>query len=376
MACTIEEPDEDGRDPTAWSNVDARGLLEQASPVERDLVAAGLARLADNALAAYVLSASAACDPSRVEAARRVRDSERSACIALRAALKDMAWLEGATFSKRGATRTRRGFCVLFFSRTRKPRPYEFRRHPQGLRWRGRRRAPRRLRANLGATPVDASTPSPRDRPGGRGLASTTRYCSHFRACPGVERTGRDMRTWPCLRKAWSASSVDANSAAAWPPRFRSVTPYGRQRERPGTLGARHRQYHTINSRSTACSPRPAWPWAGRSFWGFGLSSLRGSFLNLGSFFSSTAFNAVAASANSSTPMPLNLPVSLSSIHLIRNISPASAKCALIASSSIAQAKFVQKTLLTSSPFDGVGGASFGVSSAAAAAALASFFAF
>ena len=94
MACTIEEPDEDGRDPAAWSNVDARGLLAQASDVERDLVAAGLARLADNALAAYVLSASAACDPSRVEAARRVRDSERSACIALRAALKDLAWLE------------------------------------------------------------------------------------------------------------------------------------------------------------------------------------------------------------------------------------------------------------------------------------------
>ena len=93
MACTIEEPDEDGRDPTAWSNVDARGLLAQASPVERDLVAAGLARLADKALAAYVLSASADCDPSRVEAARRVRDSERSACIALRAALKDVAWL-------------------------------------------------------------------------------------------------------------------------------------------------------------------------------------------------------------------------------------------------------------------------------------------
>jgi hypothetical protein len=93
MACTIEEPDEDGRDPAAWSNVDARGLLAQASDVERDLVAAGLARLADNALAAYVLSASAECDPSRVEAARRVRDSERSACIALRAALKDLAWL-------------------------------------------------------------------------------------------------------------------------------------------------------------------------------------------------------------------------------------------------------------------------------------------
>ena len=93
MACTIEESDEDGRDPAAWANVDARGLLEQASDVERDLVAAGLARLADNALAAYVLSASADCDPSRVEAARRVRDSERSACIALRAALKDLAWL-------------------------------------------------------------------------------------------------------------------------------------------------------------------------------------------------------------------------------------------------------------------------------------------
>ena len=93
MACTIEEPDEDGRDPAAWSNVDARGLLAQASPVERDLVAQCLARLADTALAAYVLSASAECDPSRVEAARRVRDSERSACIALRAALKDMAWL-------------------------------------------------------------------------------------------------------------------------------------------------------------------------------------------------------------------------------------------------------------------------------------------
>ena len=36
MACTIEEPDEDGRDPAAWSNVDARGLLAQASDVERD----------------------------------------------------------------------------------------------------------------------------------------------------------------------------------------------------------------------------------------------------------------------------------------------------------------------------------------------------
>ena len=93
MACTIEDHDEDGRDPAAWSNVDARGLLAQASDVERDLVAAGLARLADNALAAYVLSASAECVPSRVEAARRVRDSERSACIALRAALKDLAWL-------------------------------------------------------------------------------------------------------------------------------------------------------------------------------------------------------------------------------------------------------------------------------------------
>ena len=38
------------------------------------------------------------------------------------------------------------------------------------------------------------------------------------------------------------------------------------------------------------------------------------------SFFISTAFNAVAASANSSTPMPLNLPVSLSSIHFILRI--------------------------------------------------------
>merc|ERR1719310_2644180 len=97
------------------------------------------------------------------------------------------------------------------------------------------------------------------------------------------------------------------------------------------------------------------------------------------SFFSSTAFDAVAASANSRTPMPLNLPVSLSSIHFIFRILPASAKWALIASSSIAHAKFVQKTLFTSS-FDGVGGASaFGASagaSAAAAAALASFLAF
>ncbi|CAH0373257.1 unnamed protein product [Pelagomonas calceolata] len=101
MACTIEDHDEDGRDPAAWSNVDARGLLQQASDVERDLVAAGLARLADNALAAYVLSASAECDPSRVEAARRVRDSERSACIALRAALKDMAWLGAAPASRK-----------------------------------------------------------------------------------------------------------------------------------------------------------------------------------------------------------------------------------------------------------------------------------
>ncbi len=101
MACTIEEPDEDGRDPAAWSNVDARGLLQQASPVEQDLVAAGLARLADHALAAYVLSASAECDPSRVEAARRVRDAERSACIALRAALKDMAWLEAPPPSRK-----------------------------------------------------------------------------------------------------------------------------------------------------------------------------------------------------------------------------------------------------------------------------------
>ena len=73
MACTIEDHDEDGRDPAAWANVDARGLLEQASDVERDLVAAGLARLADGALAAYVLSSDPACDPSRVEAARRVR---------------------------------------------------------------------------------------------------------------------------------------------------------------------------------------------------------------------------------------------------------------------------------------------------------------
>ena len=101
MACTIEEPDEDGRDPAAWSNVDARGLLEQASDVERDLVAAGLARLADRALAAYVLSASETCDPARVEAARRVRDSERSACIALRAALKDLAWLEAPPPSRK-----------------------------------------------------------------------------------------------------------------------------------------------------------------------------------------------------------------------------------------------------------------------------------
>ena len=101
MACTIEEPDEDGRDPSAWSSVDARGLLEQASEVERDLVAQCLARLADTALAAYVLSASADCDPSKVEAARCVRDSERSACIALRAALKDMAWLGAAPASRK-----------------------------------------------------------------------------------------------------------------------------------------------------------------------------------------------------------------------------------------------------------------------------------
>ena len=101
MACTIEEPDEDGRDPSAWSSVDARGLLEQASDVERGLVAQCLARLADKALAAYVLSASAECDPSRVEAARRVRDSERSACVALRAALKDMAWLGAAPASRK-----------------------------------------------------------------------------------------------------------------------------------------------------------------------------------------------------------------------------------------------------------------------------------
>ena len=33
MACTIEDHDEDGRDPAAWANVDARGLLEQASDV-------------------------------------------------------------------------------------------------------------------------------------------------------------------------------------------------------------------------------------------------------------------------------------------------------------------------------------------------------
>ena len=101
MACTIEEPDEDGRDPSAWSSVDARGLLAQASPVERDLVAQCLARLADKALAAYVLSASAACDPARVEAVRRVRDAERSACVALRAALKDMAWLGAAPPSRK-----------------------------------------------------------------------------------------------------------------------------------------------------------------------------------------------------------------------------------------------------------------------------------
>ena len=101
MACTIEEPDEDGRDPSAWSSVDARGLLAQASPVERDLVAQCLARLADKALAAYVLSASETCDPARVEAARRVRDSERSACVALRAALKDMAWLGAAPASRK-----------------------------------------------------------------------------------------------------------------------------------------------------------------------------------------------------------------------------------------------------------------------------------
>ena len=33
MACTIEDHDEDGRDPSSWSNVDARGLLAQASEV-------------------------------------------------------------------------------------------------------------------------------------------------------------------------------------------------------------------------------------------------------------------------------------------------------------------------------------------------------
>ena len=42
------------------------------------------------------------------------------------------------------------------------------------------------------------------------------------RPLPGLSsaqssRTGRDMRTWPCLRKAWSASSVDANSANPQP---------------------------------------------------------------------------------------------------------------------------------------------------------------
>merc|ERR1719502_1529113 len=120
----------------------------------------------------------------------------------------------------------------------------------------------------------------------------------------------------------------------------------------------------------------------GLSDFGFGLSSLQYMVRprTSVSFFSSTAFNAVAASANSSTPMPLNLPVSLSSIHLMRKISPASAKWALIASSSIAQARFVQKTDLTSSPFVGVGGAAAAGSaagaSAAAAAALSSFLAF
>merc|ERR1719181_1827778 len=120
----------------------------------------------------------------------------------------------------------------------------------------------------------------------------------------------------------------------------------------------------------------------GLSLFGFGLSSLQYIVLpnTSVSFFSSTAFDAVAASANSSTPMPLNLPVSRSSIHFIFRILPASAKCALIASSSMAQARFVQKTLLTSSPPDGVGGAAAAGSaagaSAAAAAALASFLAF
>ena len=81
------------------------GLVAQASEAEQGLVAACLARLADHALDNYVVGADPACDTGRVEAARRVRDAERAACVALRAALKDLSWLEDESESpsrKRG----------------------------------------------------------------------------------------------------------------------------------------------------------------------------------------------------------------------------------------------------------------------------------
>lgn len=105
LECVIEEQDP-VRDPTSWANVDAAGLVAQASEAEQGLVAACLATLADHALGQYHAEGAeggswenrgdawVAPLAGRVEAARRVRDAERSACVALRAALKDLSWLE------------------------------------------------------------------------------------------------------------------------------------------------------------------------------------------------------------------------------------------------------------------------------------------
>ena len=65
MACTIEEPDKDGRDPSSWSNVDARPCPANGSriymPTERP---AGLKLIGDRELTWRAMPCIACEDPS------------------------------------------------------------------------------------------------------------------------------------------------------------------------------------------------------------------------------------------------------------------------------------------------------------------------
>ena len=79
----------DGHDPSV--DVSPRAQLARDTPEVRRGVFGALSRLAENALAAYATDADdVSCDAGRAESARRVRDAERAACFALRAAAREV----------------------------------------------------------------------------------------------------------------------------------------------------------------------------------------------------------------------------------------------------------------------------------------------